>query len=381
MIIGTHDGTFHCDESLAVAMLKMTNEFKNAVVVRTRNPDLLAKCNIVVDVGARYEPEVSYTHTHTPQPTTPHHPHTTQNNLLDHHQKEFQETMNTGIKQYKTRLSSAGLVYLHYGREVLRKFAPDVSDADLERLYDKVYENFMEHVDGIDNGVQQYSAADANVAVVQNYRVSTSLSARVSNLSPRWNQKADPESFNEGFVKAVALTGQEFEESVSFFADAWLPAANIVVETLQKRFDVHESGKIIRLDTFCPWQEHLFDVERSQNVAGEILYCLFPDMNRGWRVCGCFFCFVLFSRFFFLFLFVNCLLPLFVYASVHQRPRRCAPWVSRAPLSTRGSLSRGRDCVTRRCARRRAFRGACSSTPRVCVCLLSAYCRRIHNTS
>ena len=53
-LIGTHDGSFHCDEALAVSMLKLLPQYSDAVVVRTRNPEILAKCGIVVDVGAVY---------------------------------------------------------------------------------------------------------------------------------------------------------------------------------------------------------------------------------------------------------------------------------------------------------------------------------------
>ena len=53
--IGTHDGTFHCDEVLACSLLKMLPEYKDAEIVRTRNPQLLAKCDIVVDVGGVYD--------------------------------------------------------------------------------------------------------------------------------------------------------------------------------------------------------------------------------------------------------------------------------------------------------------------------------------
>lgn len=94
--IATHDGSFHCDEALACFMLRRhTQEFAGATVVRTRNPEVLASCDIVVDVGAVYDPA---------------------RNLFDHHQREFQDTLN---ESYSIRLSSAGLIYKHFGREVL----------------------------------------------------------------------------------------------------------------------------------------------------------------------------------------------------------------------------------------------------------------------
>ena len=43
VVIGTHDGSFHCDEALAVAMLKCLPEYHSAVVLRTRDPALLAE--------------------------------------------------------------------------------------------------------------------------------------------------------------------------------------------------------------------------------------------------------------------------------------------------------------------------------------------------
>lgn len=50
-IIGTHSGKFHCDEALAIAMLSKTKEFGDAIVVRSRNPEIHKKCDILVDVG------------------------------------------------------------------------------------------------------------------------------------------------------------------------------------------------------------------------------------------------------------------------------------------------------------------------------------------
>ena len=78
--IGTHDGSFHCDEALAISMLKCLPQFESAVVVRTRKPDILASCSIVVDVGAVYDSEAL---------------------RFDHHQREF-----TGVLDgYDTKLS------------------------------------------------------------------------------------------------------------------------------------------------------------------------------------------------------------------------------------------------------------------------------------
>ena len=53
--IGTHDGSFHCDEALACYLLQLLPKFASTSIVRTRVPATLASCDIVVDVGGVYD--------------------------------------------------------------------------------------------------------------------------------------------------------------------------------------------------------------------------------------------------------------------------------------------------------------------------------------
>ncbi|XP_041096302.1 MYG1 exonuclease-like [Polyodon spathula] len=55
--IGTHDGTFHCDEVLACFLLRQLPGYKDAEIVRTRDPALLSECDVVVDVGGEFDPK------------------------------------------------------------------------------------------------------------------------------------------------------------------------------------------------------------------------------------------------------------------------------------------------------------------------------------
>ena len=48
--IGTHNGIFHCDEVVAVALLFFHSD-KKIIIVRSRNEKILNKCDICVDVG------------------------------------------------------------------------------------------------------------------------------------------------------------------------------------------------------------------------------------------------------------------------------------------------------------------------------------------
>ena len=96
--MATHNGAFHCDEVLACGLLLHTLEFSNGVIIRTRDPDFISKAHITVDVGGVYNEEKK---------------------RFDHHQSEFKDTMTTSHRRYHTRLSSAGLIYKHFGMEVV----------------------------------------------------------------------------------------------------------------------------------------------------------------------------------------------------------------------------------------------------------------------
>ena len=177
--IGTHDGSFHCDEALGCFLLKRTAAFENAEVVRSRDPEVLAACDIVIDVGAVYEPE---------------------NNRFDHHQRGFEEIFGHG---FTTKLSSAGLVYKHFGREIVARvldFSKD--DPRVETIHLKTYKTFVEAVDAIDNGVNMYDT-DAP----PKYENNTGLSSRVGKLNPAWNEPSDAATQATQFAKAMELTG------------------------------------------------------------------------------------------------------------------------------------------------------------------------------
>jgi uncharacterized UPF0160 family protein len=49
--IGTHSGSFHCDEALACYLLKLTDTYKDADIIRSRDPKVLDTLDIIVDVG------------------------------------------------------------------------------------------------------------------------------------------------------------------------------------------------------------------------------------------------------------------------------------------------------------------------------------------
>ncbi|CEL62375.1 UPF0160 protein [Rhizoctonia solani AG-1 IB] len=258
-VIGTHNGTFHCDEALAVFLLHHTKEYADAGVKRTRDPKILETCDIVVDVGAVYDPEKL---------------------LFDHHQRGFTEVFGNG---FKTKLSSAGLIYKHFGPEIIaNKLQLSPADGKVQELWLKLYGDFIEAIDGIDNGVLQYPSEIAPA-----YRNRTDLSSRVGRLNPRWNEVVDSDGVDALFRKASELTGTEFLGRLDYLANAWWPARDLVSNALGARTQVDPSGHIILFEQFAPWKEHLFELESSLKVSDEQkpIYVLYPDETGGnWRI-------------------------------------------------------------------------------------------------
>lgn len=263
IVIGTHSGAFHCDEILACYMLKQLPKYQNAQVKRSRDAAVLNECDIVVDVGGVFDAEKL---------------------RFDHHQRTFEHTLGTLKPEYaekfsKVRLSSAGLIYTYFGEEVIRNVLNasknTINDAGLRKVFEKVYEGLIQEIDGIDNGVAQYS--DEPI-----YRITTHLSARVGHYNSQWNSTDDYDE-QQQFEKAMALVGSEFVDCVTYYANVWWPARAIVDDAIKKRFEIHSSGKIIELEQFCPWKHHLYELEKENKCDGEILYCIFastPNDNR-----------------------------------------------------------------------------------------------------
>ncbi|WWD04946.1 hypothetical protein V865_003017 [Kwoniella europaea PYCC6329] len=260
-VIGTHSGTFHCDEALAVFMLRLTDEFKDADLVRTRDPAKLEPLDIIVDVGGVYSPE---------------------KHRYDHHQRGFSEVFGSGGFD-KIKLSSAGLVYKHFGKEIIAKrLGVDVQDEKVETLWLTLYSEMIESVDGIDNGVNISSSP-------LSYTQRTDLSSRVKRLNPNWNEEATDAIYDEKFAQASRITGEEFLSQLDYFAFAWLPARDVVKQAIEKRLEVDQSGQIVVFEKSCPWKDHLFSLEStlSSSSSSKILYVLYPESDSPgskWRI-------------------------------------------------------------------------------------------------
>lgn len=125
MQIITHDGNFHADELLALALLRDLHP--QAVVRRTRDGGVIASAtppDIVVDVGGVFDPS---------------------RNRYDHHQ-EHPPRRDDG-----TPFSAFGLVWRAFGMDWLatRGVEPEL----VPRLFEEIDRSFVRIIDLVDNGI------------------------------------------------------------------------------------------------------------------------------------------------------------------------------------------------------------------------------------
>lgn len=254
MKIGTHNGFFHSDEALAIYMLKRLPEYKDAEVIRTRDPTILDSCDIVVDVGGVYDPST---------------------NRYDHHQREFDVYFDDN--HTVTKLSSAGLVYKHFAKRIFREVYGVKDDEIAEYVYQTVYDRFIESVDAIDNGVP---ISDG----VLKYKWNTDLGSRVGRLNPSWID-VDVNS-DERFVRAIEVAGQDFEHFVTNILNVTLPAKACFEEAFARRYETHASGRIIEMVKSCPFSDFLYKYESDNDVPKDeriLFYMSHDKAANNWR--------------------------------------------------------------------------------------------------
>lgn len=178
---------------------------------RTREKAEIAKGDIVVDVGGEYQPEKG---------------------RFDHHQSTFSETFSD--KHLVTRMSSAGLVYKHYGKLVIESMYQNLDQNTLNFVHEKVYGDFIEGVDAMDNGVPQIQGK-------QMYKTPT-LNGRIARLRPYWNQL--PKDNDELFQEAMKIMGDEFIYVVDELVNSYIPAKLEVEKAIKERY-----ARYLMLDT------------------------------------------------------------------------------------------------------------------------------------
>ncbi|MGB1262429.1 MAG: MYG1 family protein [Cognaticolwellia sp.] len=219
--IVTHNGNFHADDVFSVAALKSI--FPTFNLIRTRNVDVIAKADIVIDVGGEYNADAS---------------------RFDHHQRGGAGTRENGIPY-----SSFGLIWQKYGLEICQgnQEVANSVDAKLVSTIDAID---CGHVEGVPQGV--------------------SLSQTISMFNPTWQED---NHFDECFDEAVEFAVRVLARFIAS-ADGGISAKSIVAKAIENA----EDPRVIVLEKYIPWKTTV------HALSEQALYMVYPSQTGQWRI-------------------------------------------------------------------------------------------------
>lgn len=224
----THSGSFHNDESLAVAIIKMAYPNESFKIIRTRNQEIIEKGKLddntfVVDVGLEYIPSM---------------------NCFDHHQENCEKHFNEKFE--RTNSASTGMVWKYFGF--------DLSGHD-GHVYEAVYASLIEEIDRQDNGQPALGRGPQ---------------FQVTSFNPTW---MDPGSGDDEFVLAVDIATAYLKSAIKN-AKGTAAAFAIHEDTMESQT---EEGVYV-MDTYYPWMTHFVGVDHAYT------FVVYPRKDGDWAI-------------------------------------------------------------------------------------------------
>ena len=227
--IGTHNGFFHADDCLAVAALSML--FPDYEIIRTRDKAILETCDILVDVGGIYDPDI---------------------NRFDHHFPNG-PTYDDGLL-----MSSFGLVWKKYGELICQN----------KEIMTSIQSSLVRPVDAADNGVaihcRQRSAPEVSML---------SLSAVLAVMNAN-----DINDANEVFAEQVEWCRKLINR---FIANARQRIESREIVRHAYAYAVKKDTHFMEIPKASKWEEALYSLDKSSRI----FYVVFPHNNQWYLRC------------------------------------------------------------------------------------------------
>ena len=219
--VATHNGNFHADDVFSIAALKsILPAFK---LIRTRDLALIAKADIVIDVGGEHDADTD---------------------RFDHHQRGGAGERENGIPY-----SSFGLIWQKYGLEICAG-NPDVANAVDAGLVSTIDAIDCGHVEGVSKGI--------------------SLSQTISMFNPTWQEDSH---FDACFDEAVDFASRVLTRFIAS-ANGGISAKDIVAKAIADAKD----PRVIVLEKYTPWKKTV------HALSAEALYMIYPSETGQWRI-------------------------------------------------------------------------------------------------
>ena len=219
--IVTHNGNFHADDVFSVAALKSI--FSSFTLIRTRDLEIIAKADIVIDVGGEYDAETG---------------------RFDHHQRGGAGERENGIPY-----SSFGLIWQKYGLDICQG-NQDVANALDAGLVSSIDAIDCGHVKGVPEGI--------------------SLSQTISMFNPTWQEDSH---FDSCFDEAVNFATRVLTRFIAA-ANGGISAKTIVANAI----DNAQDPRVIVLEKYTPWKTTV------HAISNKALYMIYPSGTGQWRI-------------------------------------------------------------------------------------------------
>jgi uncharacterized UPF0160 family protein len=219
--VATHNGNFHADDVFSIAALKSILPAFN--LIRTRDLALIAKADIVIDVGGEHDADTD---------------------RFDHHQRGGAGERENGIPY-----SSFGLIWQKYGLEICAG-NPDVANAVDAGLVSTIDAIDCGHVEGVSKGI--------------------SLSQTISMFNPTWQEDSH---FDACFDEAVDFASRVLTRFIAS-ANGGISAKDIVAKAIADAKD----PRVIVLEKYTPWKKTV------HALSAEALYMIYPSETGQWRI-------------------------------------------------------------------------------------------------
>ena len=233
MRIVTHSGKIHSDEVAAISLLSNYFAHKNIIVtvLRSRNTDSFLDTDILVDVGLEYDHDFL---------------------RYDHHQKGFNERWDYNSE---IPLSSAGLIWRHYGSEIIEMYLSKNENTDtINDLKNIIYYKLIQEIDANDNGIPFENSYISNLVAALNGDVN------------------DEKVQNENFNRAIELVGNIFDIKFNEIITSYFNYQ----KDLQVVKDLDLSGSYLIINQNIPTIFKCLDeLDPKQNIK----FCIFENDN------------------------------------------------------------------------------------------------------
>jgi uncharacterized UPF0160 family protein len=227
--VATHSGRFHPDDLFAVATLALLSDKKgeDIDVVRTRDVEVISKCDYVVDVGGESDPS---------------------NNKFDHHQRGGAGKDNDSVPY-----AAFGLVW--------KKFGPELSGS--EQVAMRVRQNLVAPIDYADNLGEPLSEMGPGI-----YPYTFSRMIDVLN-----EETDEPKLQDANFLAMLDFAKRILLQEIRV-AQAIEDSALYIMEVYKQADD----KRILVLDRKIPWFPVVAELDEPRFV-------IFPDNGSGnWAI-------------------------------------------------------------------------------------------------